>query len=186
VKKIPTIFERDWDGDRSRVTRDLHPGCEWVVDGTPSAATRKYDGTCVMFDGTDWFARREVKEGKEPPDGFVEIDHDEETGKTFGWEPIAQSPFAKFFREAHAARLDLYPWEIGTYELCGPKIQGNPEHFDSHRLILHAQAERAQKFDRSYDGLLEFFEQTPWEGIVFHHEDGRMAKIKRRDFGLKR
>ena len=26
--------------------------------------TRKYDGTCVMFDGAEWSARREVKTGK--------------------------------------------------------------------------------------------------------------------------
>jgi len=35
-------------------------------------------------------------------------------------------------------------------------------------------------------GIRTFLEHAGWEGIVFHHPDGRMAKIKGRDFGLKR
>lgn len=58
MNKIPTTFERDWNGDRSLVTEVVHPGCEWVVEGA-GQALRKYDGTCVMFDGTDWWARRD-------------------------------------------------------------------------------------------------------------------------------
>jgi hypothetical protein len=41
-----------------------------VLDGE-GVATRKYDGTCVMFDGDGWWARREVKPGKTAPAGFV-------------------------------------------------------------------------------------------------------------------
>ena len=29
MKKIPTMFERDWGGDRSRVTNKPHPDCAW-------------------------------------------------------------------------------------------------------------------------------------------------------------
>jgi hypothetical protein len=31
-----------------------------------------------------------------------------------------------------------------------------------------------------------FFEHDNIEGIVWHHPDGRMAKIKGKDFGIKR
>jgi len=34
--------------------------------------------------------------------------------------------------------------------------------------------------------LGQFFKERNIEGIVWHHPDGRMAKIKARDFGIKR
>jgi hypothetical protein len=34
--------------------------------------------------------------------------------------------------------------------------------------------------------LREWLLDRDIEGLVFHHPDGRMAKIKLRDFGLKR
>jgi hypothetical protein len=183
MEKIPTMFERDWEGDRSRVTPQPTPGCEWVFEGE-GVATRQYDGTCMMFDGEHWWARREVKAGKLTPENFLPLSYDEQTGKTVGWEPVEQAPFVKFFNEA----LNQQPpteWEPGTYELLGPKIQKNPEGYETHQLVGHAGAEQAVVF-RSFAGIEIFLEEHDWEGIVFHHPDGRMAKIKARDFGLKR
>lgn len=37
---------------------------------------------------------------------------------------------------------------------------------------------------RDYDGLKEFLADRCIEGIVWHHPDGRMVKIKARDFGI--
>lgn len=183
MQKIQTIFERDWEGDRSRVLDQVVPGCEWVFE-RQGHALRKYDGTCVMFDGERWWARREVKDGKQPPPGFVSIGHDHVTLKNVGWEPIEQSSFAKFFYEA----IDRpgAPMEPGTYELIGPKIQGNPEKKGEHLLVKHDCCEGVGNLDRSYEGIKQFLSETGWEGIVFHHPDGRMAKIKGRDFGIKR
>ena len=39
---------------------------------------------------------------------------------------------------------------------------------------------------RDFDGLKEWLTTKDMEGIVFHHPDGRMCKIKKTDFGLKR
>lgn len=183
MQKIPTMFVRDWDGDRSRVLDQIVPGCEWVAEGEGNAL-RKYDGTCVMFDGEQWFARREVKEGKEPPPNFRPVEHDHKTLRAIGWQPVSDSPFAKFFYEA----IDRpgAPMEPGTYELIGPKIQGNPEKKAEHWLIKHDLCEGIGNLDRSYNGIKRFLSETDWEGIVFHHPDGRMAKIKKRDFGLHR
>ena len=36
----------------------------------------------------------------------------------------------------------------------------------------------------TFDGLHRWLCAHPVEGLVFHHPDGRMAKIKRRDYGL--
>jgi hypothetical protein len=182
VKKIPTLFVRDWDGDRRYVLPEVTPGCEWVIDGE-GIATRKYDGTCVMFDGDHWWARREVKEGKPAPAGFVPLGADPETGKTVGWEPVEQSAFAK----AHAAVLarfhpDLCAWRPGTYELCGPSVNRNPEGFALDNLVIHEDAQRLRDVPRDFGGLAAWLHAHRFEGVVWHHPDGRMAKIKRRDF----
>lgn len=182
MEKIPTLFERDWEGDRSRVTEAVHPGCEWVLDGE-GTATRKFDGTCVMLDDAGhWWARREVKDGKTPPPGFMSMGHDHITLKNIGWEPIEQSPFAKFHYQAVSAGDELAP---GTYELCGTKIQGNPENFPGHVLISHATAQQIE-VPRSFEGIRELLKKLDVEGFVFKHEDGRQAKIKGKDFGLRR
>lgn len=185
MKKIPTLFKRDPE-DMRHVTAEVTPGCEWVLAGE-GVATRKYDGTCVMLDDDGgWWARREVKRGKAKPPNFVAVNYDEATGKTMGWEPLAQSGFAKFHAEAFANgdELGRRRFSAGTYELCGPKINGNPEGYPSHFLMPHATAERypALHTPQGYDELRAALTALSWEGIVWHHRDGRMAKLKGRDF----
>lgn len=173
MKKIPTLFKRDPD-DMRRVLPEVTPGCEWVLAGE-GVATRKYDGTCTMFDGERWWARREVKPGKNPPDGWVEVDADETTGKRVGWEPIEQSAFAKVFAIADGIQIP------GTYELCGPKVNRNPEGFDTHVLVPHG-ADTISDLPLTFDGLATWLRESDFEGIVWHHPDGRKVKLKRRDF----
>lgn len=173
MKKIPTLFVRNPD-DRRYVLNEVNPGCEWVIAGE-GVATRKYDGTCVKLDDTGtWWARREVKPGKKTPAGFVPEQHDDVTGKTVGWEPIEQSPFVKFFIDDD----DLDP---GTYEFIGPKINGNPEGAEAHMLIRHAEADVLDA-PRTYNLLRDWLRDAPYEGVVWHHPDGRMVKLKKRDF----
>lgn len=192
MMKIPTLFLRDPD-DRRYVTRDVHPDCQWVVDGH-GEATRKLDGTCVMFDGERWWARREVKPGKAAPPNYVPLATDPTTGKTVGWEPIEQSAFAKYHAEAvRNAGAPGVPWPAATYELFGPKINGNPEGCGKHVLHRHsttrgasATVARLDGVPRDFDGLVAYLADFPHEGIVWHwrQPDGtvRMAKLKRRDF----
>jgi len=183
MKKIPTVFERDWDGDRSRVLDKVTPGCEWVFEGEGNAL-RKYDGTAVLVDANgDVYKRLELRGGKAAPEGFRQVDDDMKTGKVVGWVPVGQGPEDKWYRDALARRTD----ELGegTYELVGPKIQGNPEQFDQHTLLRHDFCEGGS-FERSFEGISEFLTRANWEGVVFHHPDGRMAKIKARDFGINR
>lgn len=182
MRKIPTIFERDWDGDRSRVLNVPAPGCEWVISGE-GIATRKYDGTCCLVRDGALYKRHEVKPGKAAPEGFEAVEHDSETGKTVGWIPVGDGPEDRWHQEAWRG-LEHAPPD-GTYELVGPKIQGNPEGFAGHVLVEHAAAER-YIVPRNYDGILDLLSEMDVEGFVFHHPDGRMAKIKARDFGIKR
>jgi|HubBroStandDraft_6_1064221.scaffolds.fasta_scaffold733987_2 hypothetical protein len=184
MKKIPTIFERDWDGDRSRVLPIPVAEADWVFAGE-GVATRKYDGTaCLIRDG-QMFKRHEVREGKTSPEGFEVADHDGETGKTVGWVPVGDGPEDRWHREGLANSFPDGDAPDGTYELVGPKVQGNPEDYPDHVLIMHAKA-TPYIVPRDYDGMHDLLAAMDCEGFVFHHPDGRMAKIKKRDFGLKR
>jgi hypothetical protein len=185
MRKIPTVFLRDPE-DRAHVLPEVNPDCEWVLGGH-GRATRKYDGTCVMLDEQgEWWARREVKSGKTPPPNYVPVQTDETTGKTMGWEPIGQSAFAKFHAEAiNWGDYPPAPLKPGTYELVGPKVNGNPERRDEHWVLSHANAPTIKVRDLSFDGIREAVlaaaKADGCEGIVWHHPDGRMAKIKARD-----
>lgn len=191
MKKIPTIFERDWEGDRSRVLDHPVPGCEWVFNGE-GVATRKYDGTAVAVIEGNVFKRHEVRPGKEAPAGFIRVESDTMTEKIVGWVPAGDGPEDKWLRQS----VEDYPHDVlpfpattlpdGTYELVGPKIQGNPEHFSEHWLLPHGDMMFAEAIPRTFEGIRDFLEREDIEGIVFHHPDGRMAKIKARDFGIKR
>jgi len=180
MKKIPTIFERDWEGDRSRVLDQPVPGCEWVFAGE-GVATRKYDGSACMVEAGALWKRHEVRQGKQTPEGFRLVEDDLETGKTVGWVAVGDGPEDKWHRDAFARDMTLAD---GTYELVGPKVQGNPESFEQHTLVRHSDAE-SYIVPRDYEGMRDLLAELGVEGFVFHHEDGRMAKIKGRDFGLR-
>lgn len=198
MRKIPTLFERDWDGDRSRVLDRVVPGCEWVAAGE-GVATRKYDGTCLLVDvDLNLWKRREVKVGKPAPDGFDAFEADDD-GNVVGWLPVGGGPedalaLATFEELLYAAAARSWPHsnaQPGTYELVGPKINKNPEGYDTHRMIRHADAEKRLDAPRDFAGLAAWFARLEAqgaliEGVVWHHPDGRMAKVKARDFGVRR
>lgn len=182
MQKIPTLFMRNHLARPAVLTDTYNPACLWVARGE-GVATRKYDGTCVLHEGAGvWLARREVKPGKDAPAGFIEVSRDTTTGKRVGWEPAEQSPFWRYLQEA-LGDGDPAAWPSGTYELLGPKINGNPERSPGHWLMSHSSAARLDDAPRDFEGLRSYLAHLPHEGIVWHHPDGRMAKIKRRDFG---
>lgn len=179
MKKIKTIFKRNPENMRE-ILPEVTPGCEWVFEGE-GVATRKYDGSCCMVRDGKLYKRREVKEGKQIPADFEEEDFDKNTGKRFGWVPVTDSPEDKYHNEAFCPGLP-----DGTYELLGPKIQRNMEGEESHRLQAHSEAQKLEDCPREFDSLALWFKSMDIEGVVWHHPDGRMAKIKLRDFGVKR
>ena len=163
------------------VTTDWKSGCEWVRDGE-GVATLKHDGTCCMVRAGELYKRRELKPGQAEPVNYKRADFDEETGKTVGWVPVVDgNPEDKYHLEAFNAVRDL---PDGTYELMGPKIQGNKNGLHAHILIPHG-VETLIEAPRTFDGLRDYLGQRQIEGIVWHHPDGRAAKIKRKDFGFR-
>lgn len=184
MKKTVSLFQRNYDGDRL-VRDEIVPGAEWVVAGE-GVATRKHDGTSCMVRDGKMFKRFDAKAGKTPPPGFEPAQEpDEKTGHWPGWLPVGEGPEDKWHREAFTVPAAYQPFPDGTYELCGPKIQGNPEKMERHALIPHG-CEPLHDTPRDFAGLRSYLAERDIEGIVWHHADGRMVKIKAKDFGLKR
>lgn len=186
MKKIISLFARNYGGDKL-VRNEVVPGAEWVLAGE-GRATRKLDGTCCMVRGGALFKRYEVKSGGKAPPGFEAANEvDPETNKQQGWLPVGDGPEDKWHREAFAATGRMLQGVIpdGTYELLGPKVQGNPEKAECHYLEPHGQ-EVLQGVPRDFEGIKEYLRTHNIEGIVWHHEDGRAVKIKAKDFWLRR
>lgn len=180
MKKTPTMFDRDWNGDRSRVVDVPHPDCAWVFQGE-GVPTRKIDGTSCLIRTGAMYKRRELRRGEKAPPGFEVAEEDAETGKIVGWVPVGDGPEDRWHCEAFSSDL-----ADGTYELVGPKVQGNPEGYTTHVLVRHDSLAITEPVPRDFAGLAAWMASRDIEGVVFHHPDGRMAKIKLRDFGLKR
>ena len=185
MKKIPTLYKRDPD-NRSKLLPEVHPDCQWVIDGE-GVATVKLDGTCCKIAGDGRFLkRRELKFGKSIPDDFILEECDEYTGKMFGWVPVQYgSKQDKWHTEAWDRAELLNHHTPGTYELLGPKIQGNPEGLTEHRLVPHGETKLLEA-PVEFDILKSYLSTFDIEGLVWHHPDGRMAKIKLKDVGIKR
>lgn len=193
MKKIISLFQRNYDGDRL-VRNEIVPGAEWVIAGE-GVATRKWDGTCCLVRDGKLYKRYDAKQGKKPPANFEPAqDYDPITGHMPGWIPVGDGPEDAWHRDAFA-NMRVLGWPVQTTgmklpisitcELVGPKIGGNPEDFSHHTLIPHGNEPLAD-CPRDFDGIKAYLASKDIEGIVWHHPDGRMVKIKTKDFGLKR
>lgn len=180
MQKIISLFKRDYEGTRL-VYDEIVPGAEWVQAGE-GVATVKWDGTsCMIKDGV-LYRRYDAKKGKTPPQGWIEAQEaDPVTGHHPGWIACQRNnPADRWHFEAIANGLP----PNGTYELLGPKIQGNPYNLKWHYLERHGET-TLPRMPRTFDTIKAYFTDIPdFEGAVWHHPDGRMVKLKRKDFGL--
>lgn len=187
MKKIPTLFKRDFTNS-GQIVPQYDERADWVIRGE-GVATRKYDGTSVLIRGGKMYKRYELRPGKVAPVDFEQVDHDDTTGKSMGWVPVGWGSEDKWFREAiehHGADPDKVGLTDGTYELLGPKVQGNPEHAKEHYLQPHFLAETYSDVPTEFDALKTWLKDKDVEGLVWHHPDGRMVKIKKKDYRLIR
>lgn len=182
MEKIPTIFIRNPE-KMSEVTDIVNQECQWVFDGE-GVAKQKLDGTCVMIKDGKYYKRHTIKNGKKEFEGFILCTHDKNTGKKVGW--ILVDPDHSSNKYHMDAFRSYIAFRNGTYELIGPKFQLNPENVKEHLLIKHSDTKKYDNVPRTYTGIKKFLENLNIEGLVFHHSDGRMGKIKKKDFGLKR
>lgn len=187
MQKIISLFKRDYEGT-CLVYDEIVEGAEWVANGE-GKATRKWDGTCCIVQDGKLFRRYDAKHGKTPPEGFIAAQApDPNTGHWPGWILVGDDPGDRWHREAWEYGCDCFDHEFingQTYELCGPKVQGNPERFSRHLLVPHG-LDNMEDAPRTFHELRDFLAEHDYEGIVWHHPDGRMVKIKAKDFGIKR
>jgi hypothetical protein len=182
MEKIITLFQRNYETDRL-VRNEVVPEAAWVQAGE-GKATIKHDGTCCLVKDGTLYKRYELKHGKSAPPAFEAAQApDAITGDTPGWVPVGEGPEDRWHREAFVANTDYLP--DGTYELCGPKVQGNPEHWTTHVLVRHGR-DVLSGVPRDFEGLKAYLATHDIEGIVWHHPDGRVVKLKGRDFRLRR
>jgi Family of unknown function (DUF5565) len=144
----------------------------------------KRDGTACLWQGGKLYKRYDVKRGKVVPPGAIPCDPEADpvTGHWPHWVLVGEEPESRWHREA---RNESGVLTDGTYELCGPKLQGNPEKFHSHFFVKHDSEQLVLTFVLAFDTLREYLGDNRYEGIVFHHADGRMVKIRRDDFGFE-
>lgn len=183
MKKMPTLFVRDMQNHL--ITPDIMPSCEWVIAGE-GVATVKWDGTACLVRGGKLYRRFDAKQGKTPPPNFEPLqDPDPITGHWPGWIPIGDGANDRYHREAWENQpRDVLEW---TYELIGPKVQGNPYDLEEHTLREHGIPFESQP-PLSFDGLRSFLSACRVEGIVWWRDindvDCDKCKVKRRDFNL--
>lgn len=183
MEKIPTIFDR---GDDFKVLDRPRKGCEWVFAGE-GAATEKLDGTNIRVTVR---AGRVVRVEKRRNPSKLQ----KQQGVIDGWYVEASDTGSddKWIQEA-VRGTDVTAWPDGEHpaEAIGPHVQGNELGLEKHLCVpFNLEIPVYGDLPRDYAGLrarLPTLESlySPGhlsEGIVFHHPDGRRAKIKRKDF----
>lgn len=187
MKKISTLFKKD-PQDLGRVINEVNPENEWVF--TYGIPTRKFDGTATAIINGEIYKRYDVKKGRQVPDGAIPCQEaDLITGHHPHWLKCSHDKNEdKYFFEGFNSLAELGKVEDGTYELIGEKVQGNPEKIEGHKLVKHG-CEVLQLPSLNFEDLKAFLSDAynDIEGIVFHHKsDGRMCKLRKSDFGIRR
>ena len=222
MQKMSTLFEKD-PNNLSRVIDKVAPENMWVFEDEGVQATRKFDGTSCAIIGGKLYKRymvrchKDVRNCRPIPDGaipcsdlgvveietgwshWIPCDRDNPADK-YHWEgydnllkphfPVGQSVQESIDTEDSLMKSGKFD---GSYELCGPKVQNNPEGLEEHILIRHGVVGWPHYNDRTFEDFKNFLEEMNIEGIVFHHPDNepndpnnRYCKLRKTDFGLKR
>lgn len=190
MKKISTLYRKNPE-NLGRVINEINPENEWALE---AKATRKFDGTSVAIIEGKLYKRLDCKinpktgKYKKPvPKGAIPCQEaDTQSGHHPHWilcereNPADRYHFIGFDQLTNEGKVI-----DGTYELIGEKVQGNPEGIEGYILVKHGAVE-LDVTNRTYEGLKSYLAEEDIEGIVFHHEDGRMCKIRKTDFGFKR
>jgi hypothetical protein len=185
MKKISTLFKKD-PNNLGRVINEINVENQWVFDGE-AIATRKFDGTAIAIINGELYKRYDVKKGKQAPvDAIPCQEADPISGHHPHWLKCDRNKAEdKYFFEGFDA---LENKEDATYELCGEKVQSNPEKINGHKLIKHG-SELLQLPSLNFEDLKAYLSDPSnnIEGIVFHHKsDERMCKLRKSDFGIRR
>lgn len=185
MKKIPTLFERVYEGHRIvGILPNVAPGCEWVLNGE-GEATVKYDGSCCAIIGGKFYKRFDAKGGKPIPEGAMKCQDapDPVTGHMPCWVRCDRwNPTDRWFWAAYdnSGGATLNDW---TYEAVGPHFQKNPHGLAEDVLVKHGVSKVV--VERTFEGIRDYLAAHEIEGLVFWKDGEPRCKIKRSDFGMK-
>lgn len=132
------------------------------------------------------YRRYDAKKGKKAPEGAIPCDNpDPISGHHPHWVKVSPTDANdRFLWEAWLAEKD--EMNDGTYEFCGMKVGTNAEEIPAGNTFIKHGSETYKIKNLSFETIRDFIERYPIEGLVFHHEDGRMCKIRKTDFGFTR
>lgn len=186
MKKIKTIFERNWDGDKTVKKSYVAGFTPTMLEG--AKATEKLDGTNVRVTiRNNVMVRLEKRRnpsklqkatGIEEP-WYVDADEND-TGDKYIF--------------AAAKDRTYMGVEDGEWsgEVIGENVQGNPLKLSGNRLVLFScdEAPVFENVPTDYDTLKDWLPKQMSklgnccgiEGIVWHCKNGDMYKIKCKDF----
>lgn len=183
--KLHSPFIRE--GDDYTVTKKIDKDCEWVFeDGV--RAVDKLDGTNICISIREGNIDRIFNRTTEK--FIMNI-------KQTRWEGACMEGIAKAIQ-----RSWLDGMEDGEYygELIGEIFNGNKHKIQGHLFVpfnylkdkCHWHSWVKNKYPKDFNSISEWFKELPslfnlrlklpeikTEGLVFHHPDGRMAKLRR-------
>ena len=191
MEKIPTIFDRNWDGDR-KVNETL---VVKYFDFDKAIATEKLDGmnvrvtvrnhTVVRLEKRRNPNKDQKKSGIKDP-WYVDA-NESDKGDAYLFDAVKGTDFSSV------------PDGEWSAEALGEKIQGNPLNLTGHKLFIFTlndwkQKVRYENVPTEFNALKEwlpkqksiFGNDCGIEGIVWHNlENEQMCKIKVKDFNYK-
>lgn len=198
------VFETNEDGSYQGVATKMYDGL-----------------ACYVNARGQLFKKVVIPPGKTPPTNFLpaepfrvpsQVEFGKKmpqfTGRTIdrvgewnGWVPVTQADV--LHTEAWQIAMNSHEYtpgvgntrrgtlRMGTYELIGPEVKGNPEDVFAHTLVKHGDVQYPH-CPRDFYGLKDFIDDMGIHGIMFHRSPGsapginEMAKVTHADFGLIR
>lgn len=186
MEKIKTIFERNWETNR-KVADQLAVD----FDFANAVATEKLDGMNIRITMRNGHVVR-IEKRRNPSK------EQKAMGIVDPWyvDTHPENAEDKWLLDAVASTdLTAVPDGEWSAEALGKHIQGNPLNLEGHQVFLFSLPDWRARIT-FVDVPHTFAELKEWlavqkstigtdariEGIVWHHPDGSMVKIKRKDF----
>ncbi len=183
MRKIPTIFKRD-ENNGGRIKNEYVVPHKYLVFGK---ATEKIDGMNVRVTVRNHVSVRLEK--RRNPDKIQKF-----KGIIEPWYVDAsESSEDKWLQDAlKNTNLSDIPDGEWSGEAVGPNIQGNPLNLETNRIVFFSldQCPVFENVPTTFEELKiwlpsqksKYGKDCGIEGIVWHFQNGDMAKIKTKDF----
>ncbi len=185
MRKIKTIFERDWEGNKKVVDEYIAEFFPSMLNG--AKATEKIDGTNIRVTVRNHTVVRVEK--RRNPTKLEKAKGIEDPWYVDASDSSEDKWIMDAVRNTNYTDVPDGEW---SGEAVGPNIQGNPLNLPTNRVVFFTlgQCPVFENVPADYEGLKVFLKEQKSkygtdcgiEGIVWHCENGDMYKIKNKDF----